>query len=46
MTAWLLIAGALVVAVGLAFVYWPAAVIFLGAGLLADGIFDLRGEAS
>lgn len=44
MTEWLLIVGAVLVAAGLAFVFWPAAVIFAGGVLIADGIFDLHGE--
>ena len=46
MTEWLLIVGTVLVAAGLAFVFWPAAVIFLGGALLVDGVFDLRGETS
>lgn len=44
-SAWLLVIGTVLIAVGVAFVYWPAALIWIGAALVADGAFDLRGEA-
>lgn len=37
------VAGALIVA-GVAFVYWPAALVVAGLLVGADAIFDLRGD--
>jgi len=38
------VAGAALVVVGIAFVYWPAAPIAVGLLLVADAILDLRGD--